>query len=159
MVLFVRGASNRYKDWGTENYLNLARELKVRGFEILFLLGPKENDYADEIEAAGFDCVSGLDFGEIADIMNNNPASHTRCVISNDTGLMHFACALDVPSITISPDETHFTWFPYGKERHAACYPECSRIGCFSSCKEASSCISKVTVQDVLRRFDSLVGN
>ena len=37
MVLFVRGASSRYKDWGTENYLQLARELKGRGFEILFL--------------------------------------------------------------------------------------------------------------------------
>lgn len=156
-VIFVRGASSRYKDWGNDNYLELARQLKQRGFEVLFLLGPQELDYLDLIQQEGLEAVSGLDFGEIAALMNHPTC--TKCVIGNDTGLMHLACALDVPSVTIAPDETHFIWFPYETSRHGICHPACSHFLCSRNCEEFTFCIRKIRVADVLKEFLRVVAD
>ena len=159
-VMILPAASGRYKHWGNGNYLALARKLEERGYRPLFLLGPGELDYAEEFQSAGFPCLSGLSFAQVAALMN--APSRTSCVIGNDTGLMHLACALDAPSITVSPDEAHFTWFPYSRERHAVCHPECSCLGCGrGGCPEAYTpkCLERVTVETVLETFERLCGS
>jgi len=159
MALLIRGASSRYKDWGTENYLELARRLRERGLVPLFLLGPGEADYAKDITAAGFEWLAGLNFGEIAALMN--APTYTKCVIGNDTGLMHLACALDVPSVTIATDETRFIWFPYRSPRHLSCYPECSELGCSrGNCPDAfkHNCIERIPIGKVINAVEKLCG-
>ena len=156
MVLLVRGASNRYKDWGTKNYLELAHGLKQRGYVPVFLFGPAESIYVQETTDAGYPFISGLNFGEIACLMN--ATAYTKCIIGNDTGLMHLACALDVPSVTISAGESHFVWFPYERQRHKVCHPSCSSQRCLQNCNNWKNCISIVAVNDVLATVDALLG-
>jgi len=69
-VLLLPAASSRYKHWGTANYLALAKALRERGCKPLFLLGPREMDYADGIRAAGFRVLSGLSFAQVAALMD-----------------------------------------------------------------------------------------
>lgn len=148
-VLFVLGASNRYKHWGNDNYFKLAEILKSRGMNPLFLLGPQEADYAEIISAAGFAFVKNLNFQEVAQLMN--APGRTKCIIGNDTGMMHLACTLGCPSVTISAADAHFTWFPYDEKIHGLIYPSCSSTRCWQDCKDSSECVSKIDFQNVLK--------
>ena len=139
-----------------ENYLELAHGLKQRGYVPVFLFGPAESIYVQETTDAGYPFISGLNFGEIACLMN--ATAYTKCIIGNDTGLMHLACALDVPSVTISAGESHFVWFPYEQQRHKVCHPSCSSQRCLQNCNNWKNCISIVAVNDVLVTVDALLG-
>ena len=157
-VLFVLGASGRFKHWGTEKYLALAERVKAMGLDVTFLLGPGERDHAPEIEAKGFVVQSDLPFARIAALMN---AGHrTACVVGNDTGLMHFACILGVPSVTVMPHGTHFTWFPYGDDPrapHVACCPACAGPTCAMECRESKACVEKIGVDEVWQQVERIM--
>ena len=147
LVILVPGASSRYKHWGNHNYFSLANRLQADGMEIVFLLGPQETDYAADIKRAGYQWVSDLSLAEVAQLMNS--PGKTVLVIGNDTGIMHLACALGCPSVTISAASSSFTWFPYLSPKHRLCRAECARPQCAVSCRKINECIAKISVEQV----------
>ena len=150
-IVFVLGASDPAKSWGLENYLAVARSLKGRGFRPLFLLGPGERGLSPRVAEAGFEVGVCLPFRKIAGLFD--PGFGTACVIGNDTGLMHLACALGAPSVTIIPHGHHFTWFPYAADeraRHVCLAPTCATPMCVSECGETAKCAGKIRVEQVL---------
>ena len=158
-VVFVIGANDASKSWGLERFLEVARFVRGHGFTPLFLLGPKERELEPCIRAAGFEANACLPFRIIAGLFD--PDFGTACVIGNDTGLMHLACALGAPSVTIMPFGSQFTWFPYGKDgrtRHICLAPSCSCVMCASRCGELSACVQKVAVEDAFQVVARLVG-
>ena len=153
LVIFVPGASDRHKHWGNSNYLAIAANLKELKYNCLFLLGSNEMDYEDEICRAGFRTALNMQFAGVAALFNSPVV---KCVIGNDTGLMHLACSLNVPTITISPGDFHYVWQPYSREKHRVCHSECSNIMCSRYCKTFSNCISKITPEQVINECMSL---
>lgn len=150
-VVFVLGASDPAKSWGLENYLGVARSIKGRGFRPLFLLGPGERGLAPRVAEAGFEAGECLPFRKIAGLFD--PDYGTACVVGNDTGLMHLACALGAPSVTIIPHGHHFTWFQYGADeraRHVCLAPACAAPMCVNGCKSAAECVGKIAVDRVV---------
>lgn len=100
---------------------------------------------------AGFEVGVCLPFRKIAGLFD--PDYGTRCVVGNDTGLMHLACMLGAPSVTIMPHGHHFTWFPYGADeraRHVCLAPACATPMCVSECGETAKCAGKIQVEQVL---------
>ena len=67
----------------------------------------------------------------------------------NDTGIMHLACALDCPSVTISALSASFTWFPYSSQKHRLCKAECAKVQCSKFCDRTNECIAKISVEQV----------
>ena len=147
LVIIVPGASNRYKHWGNQNYFDLAKRLQDDGMKIVFLLGPQETDYVADIMRAGYQWISDLSFAEVAQLMN--APGKTVLVIGNDTGIMHLACALDCPSVTISALSASFTWFPYSSQKHRLCKAECAKVQCSKFCDRTNECIAKISVEQV----------
>lgn len=147
LVIIVPGASNRYKHWGNQNYFDLAKRLQDDGMKIVFLLGPQETDYVADIMRAGYQWISDLSFAEVAQLMN--APGKTVLVIGNDTGIMHLVCALDCPSVTISPLSASFTWFPYSSQKHRLCKAECAKVQCSKFCDRTNECIAKISVEQV----------
>lgn len=116
----------------------------------MFLLGPAEWDFETPIRASGFDLGVCLPFRKIAGLFD--PDYGTVCVIGNDTGLMHLACALGAPSVTIMPHGHHFTWFPYGADkraRHVCLAPPCAAPLCVNECAERATCAGKISAEQV----------
>lgn len=149
-VVFVIGASDPAKSWGLDNYLEVACFVRHQGFLPLFLLGPKERSLTSRIREAGFAVGECLPFRKIAGYFDPNYG--TRCVVGNDTGLMHLACALGAPSVTIMPYGTHFTWFPYGKDkraRHICLAPDCASVLCLNECADFTNCAARIAVGEV----------
>ncbi len=149
-IVFVVGASNPAKSWGLARFLEVARFVAENGFCPLFLLGPLEQALAPQIGEAGFDMGNCLPFRRIAGLFD--PDYGTVCVVGNDTGLMHLACALGAPSETIMPHGTHFTWFPYAEDkraRHICLAPDCAAPMCVSECTNALHCAAKISPEEV----------
>lgn len=149
-IVFVLGASDPAKNWGLENYLELARRLETKGFLPMFLLGPMEKDLEPAVRGAGFDLGARLPFRKIAGLFD--PDYGTACVVGNDTGLMHLACMLGAPSVTIMPHGTHFTWFPYAEDeraRHICLAPDCAAPLCVNECRDAACCVGRISMSEV----------
>ncbi|MBQ7693725.1 MAG: hypothetical protein IJT50_01235 [Lentisphaeria bacterium] len=155
LVIFIPGAGDRHKHWGNDKYLVVAANLKKLKYNCLFLLGSNELDYTEEIRGAGFRTAVNMSFCGVAALFNNRVV---KCVIGNDTGLMHLACMLDVPSITLSPGDFHYTWQPYSKEKHRVCHPKCSKVMCSRKCDGLGNCISEVPIKDVLDECFKIIG-
>lgn len=150
-VVFVPGAGDQSKRWELENFLEVARFMAERGLVPLFLLGPNEAGLEAPIAKAGFALGKNLPFRQIAGLLDCDGG--TACVVGNDTGLMHLACALGTPSVTIFAHGHEATWFPYvGDSRapHLCASPECSHPKCLESCPQWRECLAHVPIATVM---------
>ena len=158
-VVFVLGASDSCKHWGNANYFWLAELVKAQGMTPTFVLGPKEKTYALEIKAHGFMAFEDLNFEQIAAVFSRDGGA--RCVIGNDTGLMHLACILGAPSVTVVPLGMHYTWFPYcddRRARHLCCVPVCAMPYCANDCTQTKSCVGKISREQVAESVGEVLG-
>ena len=108
-VAFMPGAEyGPAKQWPIPHFAALARSLAERGFQI-WVLGSNKDREAGEAIAAGNPAVHNLAgltaLGDAVDVLAMSAAA-----VTNDSGLMHVAAALDVPLVAIygssSPEHT-----------------------------------------------------
>lgn len=88
------------KRWPARHFASVARHYRERGFAVWLLGSPKDAPVTGEINAlAGGGCVDlagRTSLGQAVDLLSL--ATH---VVSNDSGLMHIAAALDRPMVAI----------------------------------------------------------
>jgi heptosyltransferase-2 len=108
-VAFMPGAEyGPAKQWPIPHFAALARLLADKGFQV-WVLGSNKDHAAGEAIAAGNPAVSNLAgltaLGDAVDLLAMSAAA-----VTNDSGLMHVAAALDVPLVAIygssSPEHT-----------------------------------------------------
>lgn len=96
------------KRWPTEYYAEVANEALQKGWEVWLFGSEKDKTVTAEINALTqskcLDLGGGTSLGEAIDLM-----SLTNAVVSNDSGLMHVAAALDKMLIAVfgSSDPYH----------------------------------------------------
>jgi heptosyltransferase-2 len=99
------GASKRWTYYG-----EAARQLAAQGLDVWVVGGPGEKQLAQEIVAAGGPRVRDLTG---TDLRNGILAmAAARLAISNDSGLMHIAAALDTPTMGIFGPTSPYHWAP-----------------------------------------------
>lgn len=82
------GAGDSIREWGFENYLNIAKYLRNEGFNIYFFLGPNEKKYLEGCISNNFECPEWND-GEFTsnNVLNiMNLAKEMDCLLCNDGG-------------------------------------------------------------------------
>ena len=93
------------KRWPVENYALIAKELIQSGSKVLILGSSKEYTTADEIEQKSgvelFNLCGKTSLLDAVDIL-----SCADLAISNDSGLMHIAAAVNIPQIVIYRSST-----------------------------------------------------
>ena len=135
LVLLVPGGSYKEKDWGAENYLRLAADLKKTGKTPLFLLGPQEVElYREAVEKAGFTAKVNFPLTAIAALAFADRFS--GLAVGNDTGVMHLIRACGCRSITICFQDTHLTWAPYPADRHTVVHASCADYESCWNCRK-----------------------
>ncbi len=151
------GARWKTKMWPKEYYKTLANILTEKGFEV-FLFGSK-----DEVEIADFirsdnkmvhSFVGKLSLKETAQKM-----AECSCFVSNDSGLMHLAVAIDLPVVAIfGPTVKGFGFYPRGRslvlESDIKCRP-CSLHGTNKCKRNDLLCLYSIKPETV---FESLMG-
>jgi heptosyltransferase-2 len=101
VAVFCPGAEyGPAKRWPIPYFAELAQRLRKEGFTVLLIGSPKDKPIADNIVALGNDACHNLcgttDLGDAIVLL-----SFAQLVISNDSGLMHLAAAMDRPMLAL----------------------------------------------------------
>lgn len=101
IAVFCPGAEyGPAKRWPIPYYAELAQQLQTRGYAVWLLGSAKDREVADKIVALGNARVRNLcgqtDLGDAIALL-----ACADLVVSNDSGLMHIAAALDRPMLAI----------------------------------------------------------
>ena len=141
------------KRWPPENFIELSKKIiSESGCGILIFGGPRDRGYCEKIKTAigsGAVNLCGISIQETAYYLKM-----CRFLVSNDTGIMHVACALKVPVIALfGPTAGEFGFYPppsAGKviSKDYQCKP-CSTKGCNKCPVGSFSCMKDIRAGEV----------
>lgn len=156
---FAVGAKWKTKMWPKEYFRKLADMLIEGGYNV-WLFGSK-----DEVEIADF-VVKGLSkaksfVGKLS--LKETIEEMSKCIgfVSNDSGLMHVASALNIPLVAIfGPTVRGFGFYPRGKsvvlEKDLDCRP-CSLHGTDKCKKKTLECLYSIKPAQVYSALISIL--
>ena len=143
------GLYGRAKHWGDARFGEVAERLRADGNDVVLLTSPGERAQAERIAAT----TSGIPIvGQDADVLQLAAAiSHCSVVITNDSGPLHLAAALAVPSVSIfGPTDPGRTVIPGASRvlrKTYACQP-CYRRDCPLG---DHRCMTEISVDEVYK--------
>jgi heptosyltransferase II len=140
------------KHWGDERYGELADALRADGYSVALLTSPGERQQAETIAASRDLPIVGHD----GDVLQLAAAiSHCSVVVTNDSGPLHLATALAVPSVSIfGPTDPARTVIPGASRvvrKQVPCGP-CYQRECPLG---NHRCMTEITVEEV---FSASIG-
>jgi ADP-heptose:LPS heptosyltransferase len=152
--LHAGGLYGRAKHWGDDRYGELADRLRADGNDVVLLTSPSERAQAEYISA---NCNGLPMIGHEGDVLHLAAAiSQCSVVVTNDSGPLHLAAALAVPTVSIfGPTDPGRTVIPGAgriiRNNTLGCQP-CYQRECPL---RHHRCMSEVTVDEV---YGSAVG-
>ncbi len=143
---------NPYKRWPLENYLALARELRLRGSQVGIILGPEEKDLSSLIpENLGVKLHQNLSFSELVVVLGQY-----QTLVCNDSGLSHLAAGLGLVICDLFGPTDAKLYLPPGTQHRAVMRPQAlSCQPCYNKNPKsfgcsAMDCMKGITVEQVL---------
>jgi heptosyltransferase-2 len=142
------GLYGQAKHWGDERYVEVVKGLRLEGFDVVLLTSPGERAQAERIATT---CNGVPMVGHDGDVLELAAAmSHCAAVITNDSGPLHVAAALAIPSVSIfgptDPERTVIPGATHVIRQRLACQP-CYQRECPLG---HHRCMADVTVDEVL---------
>lgn len=145
------------KRWGPDRYAELCQRLKPFAERILVFGSPGEEALGQHIcETVGSGSVSLCGKTTLSEAI----ALIGRCqlFVTNDSGLMHIAAALDIPQIAIFGSTNHLTTAPAGSRSHILRIPTPCSPCLKPECPEKHHrCMKAVTVDMVCSLAEQLI--
>ncbi len=156
-VAFMPGAEyGPAKQWPLAHFAALAEDLAQQGFQVWVLGSAKDREFGDIIAAGMEEAVINLcgrtQLGDAVDLL-----AMAQAAVTNDSGLMHVAAALDRPLVAIygssTPDHT-----PPLAERVAIRYLRLECSPCFErTCPLGHTrCLHEITPASVMAALAQL---
>ncbi len=146
------------KRWPAERFAELADQLKEKTeAEVLLLGSEKEKDVLDRVEASAQTVVHNLG-GQLGLGQAIAMIARLNGLICNDSGAMHIAAALGIPTVAIFGPTEWQTTYPFSKsavivrKEGIDCAP-CMR----RDCPIDHRCMTRISVQEVFDRFKQTV--
>jgi len=158
-VVIFPGASVAVKQWPAEFFAEVACFCEEMGFDVVVIGGSAEKDSSQVISRALNRChnlVGKTSLTESASIV-----AGAALMISGDTGLLHVAQLVEVPTVALFGPSNPRKW-SRGEDRHiivstgADCSP-CSRFGMISKCRHDVICMQDITVEMVTTAVSCLM--
>lgn len=141
------GGSTFDKLWPAENFAQIANRIQKSNARIILFNGPGEDNITQSIQKMmikPYIPASGFQIRHLAALVE-------RCslFICNDSGPMHIASALKVPTVAIFGPTDHVRWRPRSEKalivrKDMDCWP-CSA----HKCKRGFECTKSLPVEDV----------
>ena len=145
------------KRWGLDHFAQLGDEIAEKYHaSIVLLWGPGEEDDVRSIHEkmkSPSVIIPRTSLSELGAIIN-----HCTYVVSNDSGPMHIASSLDVPTLGIfGPTNPHLQG-PFGKNHRWIRNEGIECLACnLTSCPIGNICMTQLDTNPVLSAFDGLV--
>lgn len=157
-VTVFPGASVPEKQWGEGRFRELIAHLGERGLAVVILGGGDTRRVGARLATA----THVLDLtGSCSLVVSAAVLARGRMLLSGDSGLLHIAAGLGVPTVSLFGPSDPKKWAPRGRRHlylcgNLACAP-CSRFGTIPPCERSACCLSEITVAQVVAGIDSLL--
>lgn len=150
LVAIFPGASIAERRWGVERYSQVAAFLTSFNIGVVVLGGGEDRRQGEFIAAAG----KGLNLAARTSLVET-AAVISRCalLLSGDSGLLHIAVGLGVPTVSLFGPGRAKKWAPRGTQhlvvnRELPCSP-CTTYGTTPPCPDNARCMQEITVAEV----------
>jgi heptosyltransferase-2 len=145
------GAKHYSKQWPKEYFTELGIKLESEGYKIVLFGGVEEVKTCSEIER---NLTNALNLCNTSILQLGSDMTMCKAIYTNDSGLMHLACAVKVPVISFFGSTVkEFGFFPYNaksvvlENKELNCRP-CTHIGRSSCPKVHFDCMKQITPED-----------
>ncbi|MDD2366328.1 MAG: glycosyltransferase family 9 protein [Desulfuromonadaceae bacterium] len=157
MAIFP-GASIEEKRWGTEKFMRVAELIASFGIKVVAVGGKDEVRQSEAIWAGGLGLnLTGLtSLAETAAVIKKS-----ALLLSGDSGVLHIAAGLGVPTVSLFGASMVSKWAPKGDHhivinKGLPCSP-CTTFGRTPPCPINSKCMSDITVDEVFNAVTVLL--
>ena len=151
------GAHYPSQRWPAERFGELSRTILERGEAQVILLGSQAEEVllhdVKKIAGDGIQVFSGLKLRDLMALIN-------RCdlLVCNNSGPLHVASALKVPTVSMIGPTVTPLWLPYGQHnavigKELSCSP-CNRAHC-----KDHECMESITVDEVFKAVRSQIAH
>jgi lipopolysaccharide heptosyltransferase II len=149
-VALFPGASIPERRWGAEKFREIAARLRTRGLGVVVVGGKGDESTGEAITAAGMglNLAGRTSLAETAAILTKS-----LLLVTGDSGLLHIAVALGVPTVSLFGPGIARKWAPRSEQhivlnKHLACSP-CTRFGSTPRCPIGARCLTELAVDEV----------
>jgi ADP-heptose:LPS heptosyltransferase len=154
-VGFAPGAGGRHKCWPLAQYLTAARLQLDRGRVPVFILGPAEAAWADQIDQALPGCIIPASNGAAVGQRGSDSPGFTVAVarrlaaaVANDSGCGHLLAAADVPLVSL-----------FGATNAGKFRPACRRLEAIEAAAFGAGGIGEIPVSAVSEALERLLSH
>lgn len=158
--LWPGGANCEERSWPTDRWYQLARGLASRDLDVVLTGGPEDAAATQELAADW--CAKGVRAQSVAGRAWDETVSwlqHARGVVSVNTGVMHVAAALTIPTIALNGPTSGRRWGPVGAHTRCVASPMVPdgylNLG-FERDDRFRDCMHAITVEMVLDAWDDI---
>jgi lipopolysaccharide heptosyltransferase II len=157
IVVIFPGASIVERRWGAERYKLVSNRLSEDGY-ITVVVGGREDMEDGELIAG----AEGLNLAGMTTLAETAALIDRSCLlISGDSGVLHLAVGLDIPTVSLFGPGIAAKWAPVGEKhvvlnRNLSCSP-CTRFGTTPPCPYGVRCMKEITADQVMMAAASLL--
>lgn len=156
-IVIFPGASIPEKRWGADRFRRVAEILSSFGVKIVVVGGKEDRQQGEVITAGGLGLnLAGLtSLPETAAIIQKS-----AMLLSGDSGVLHIAAGLGVPTVSLFGPGRAKKWAPRGDHhivinKELPCSP-CTTFGNTPHCPNGSRCMRDITVDEVVNAVTML---
>ncbi|MBK5276979.1 MAG: glycosyltransferase family 9 protein [Desulfuromonadales bacterium] len=157
-VTVFPGASIPERRWGADRFRQLADKLALFGMKTVVVGGKDDSRQGDVIVGGG----SGLNLAGPTSLPETAAVIHkSALLLSGDSGVLHIAVGLDIPTVSLFGPGRAKKWAPQGGRhivinRGLDCSP-CTTFGTTPPCPIDARCLRDISVDEVVNAVTMLL--
>jgi len=149
-VTIFPGASIKERQWGSDRFRKVVRELEGNGLRSVIVGGPTDRSQGEEIVvgSSAINLAGSTTLAGTAAVI-----ASSRLLLSGDSGVLHIGVGLGVPTVSLFGPGIAAKWAPRGPghtvfDKGLSCSP-CTRFGTTPPCPRNVSCLSEIMPEEV----------
>ncbi len=159
---WATGYRSRFREWAAENWVRLASIVIQRGYRVLITGGPQDVERSEALVASlGNPGEMEVLAGRVTLRGTTMALINARAVVSVNTGIMHIAALLGVPTLGLHGPTNPRRWGPVG--RNCIVVGPGPESGCaylnlgFEYPAHPPDCMAAITVEEVTAHLNGLL--
>lgn len=158
-VAIFPGASIPERRWGAEHFRRVAGMLSVCRIRVVIVGGKEDCHQGEQITDNG---LMGLNLAGATSLVETAAIiKKSALLLSGDSGLLHIAVALGVPTVSLFGSGRYKKWAPQGEQhvvinKELPCSP-CTTFGTTPPCPNDNKCMREIAVEEVANAVTMLL--
>ncbi|MEO1785096.1 glycosyltransferase family 9 protein [Thermodesulfobium sp. 4217-1] len=154
-VGIVPGATWQPKAYSIDGFVKVAKMLKNNGLNLVLLGSSEEIGLCDEIskEVESLNLCGKTSLMDLFYIIKNLSA-----LVTNDSGPMHIASLLNIPTVALFGPSDERRYRPWGKKHSVLMHKEICRECLYQRCDKGGRCMKLITPDEIVDATMDILG-